>query len=295
MNEKSASRPFLWNSFVEGWAIFASTALLVSCDQPADPTETSAPSAEPANAVEDPVIEAPILAPLGRAEIVAAAALAAEATALGQAPPAGNAKLVDRRFEVRVPFGCGGATKGAWWNWSFDELTSRLTLSATLSRVSKSAWLDGLASPLVFDKANGLWMDHPWITSDTCPVTPKGGMQDEKTSGGAPPGSAQVLPAEPEPGAIGLVQFFDLKAPRTRQQGDRPLDYIGKWAGPAAPGQGGFLLHMSGRIRSFPGGEPVRCQQGSANERPACVVRIEIGEISFELPGSHENLATWQF
>ena len=69
------------------------------------------------------------LSALGRAEILAAVAAAADEVAAGNALPKSNLELANRSFELTMPIACEDGATGGWGSWSFDPATKVLRVS----------------------------------------------------------------------------------------------------------------------------------------------------------------------
>src|SRR5690606_37213928 len=71
---------------------------------------------------------------LGRADIIAMADRAADATASGTALPQETTALVGRRFDLTIPFGCEGSSPKdsaapMRWHYDADKQTLRINVS----------------------------------------------------------------------------------------------------------------------------------------------------------------------
>ena len=114
---------------------------------------------------------------LGRGDIIALAAAAADATTSGTALPEGVREAIGRRVEVALPFGCSGPSpddSDQPLRWRYDENEETLRLHVAVERWAPSDW--GLAQPSL-EEANGdepviegFWVARPWTSSTECPV-----------------------------------------------------------------------------------------------------------------------------
>lgn len=167
---------------------------------PAEPPPAAAETpAEPAIPLPPP--------PLGRAEMIAAAAGAAAAYSVGEPPPAANAGLVGRSFRVALPFGCDGpeplsAAEFAAYDYSADRATLRI--AARPRDWGEVAWIRALSGDTEVDAIEGFWIERPWILGDQCPDRPQPAVApvtpaSETTD--APPAKAAASPQARTPPA----------------------------------------------------------------------------------------------
>jgi hypothetical protein len=130
------------------------------------------PAPEPK--IEVPNVPAQAL-PLTRADLIAGAAAAAGAYAVGTIPEGGD-PLVGRSFSIRLPFGCGGprpesATTGlqglarAVWQ---GEAREGVVLSLTPADWTDSALISGASA--TWESVEGYWIDRAWLLEDRCPT-----------------------------------------------------------------------------------------------------------------------------
>ncbi|MBP8230856.1 MAG: hypothetical protein KAY22_00975 [Rhizorhabdus sp.] len=261
--------------------------------------ETATPVAPPPPVVEKPVARITKVLPkpepvLGRTDIIAAVARAADAHAGGLPQPAADRSLVGRTFTLRVPFGCGGPmpeeapgskakAQAIQRGWRYSEASGALQLIFGLDDWTEADWIAPLAGDTPHDQVEGFWLPRPWTSSETCPPAPP-----EQGEAEARPARADV-PAER---TVGLAQFFATGAPRTLQRGGRPYSATVKRDAPPAPGSF-FHLVVEGRIAAFADGQPIHCQSPSPDQRPSCVVATEFTTMAFEDNSTGEVLARW--
>lgn len=261
--------------------------------------ETEVPVTPPPPVIEKPVARITKVLPkpeppLGRADILAAVARAADAQAGGQPQPEADRSLVGRSFTLKVPFGCGGplpkeerkpraTEQPIQRGWRYSEASGALQLIFGLDDWSKADWIAPLAGDTPHDQVEGFWLPRPWTSSETCPpVAPGHGEAEAKAAPAA-------VPAER---TVGLAQFFAQGAPRTLQRGGRP--YSATVKRDSAPEAGNFFhLVVEGRIAGFADGQPIHCQSASTDQRPSCVVATEFTTISFEDSSTGETVARW--
>lgn len=123
MNDTSGKQSRLRRSVIAGLSLALLTALAAGCRGGTEPAANEPATAQtPKPSAQQPLPVATI-APVARAELLAAAAAAADEVAAGNALPKANLELIDRTFELRLPFGCGGAMQADWGEWSIDPKT----------------------------------------------------------------------------------------------------------------------------------------------------------------------------
>lgn len=257
--------------------------------------ETSTPVTPPPPVIEKPaprivkVLPTPE-PPLGRPDIIAAVARAADAHAAGQPQAATDKALVGRTFTLRVPFGCGGplpdeqpktTDQPVQRGWRYTKASGALQLTFGLDDWTRADWIAPLAGDTPHDQVEGFWLPRPWTSSETCPPV---ATKDEKAEPTAAPPAAERT--------LGLAQFFAKGAPRTLQRGGRPYSATVKRESPPAPGSF-FHLVVEGRIAGFADGQPIHCQSPSADQRPSCVIATEFTSIAFEDNSTGEVVARW--
>ena len=239
-----------------------------------------APVAEPAPATPAP--PPPAITPLlGRADLLAASAAAADAYAIGRDAIPANAELVGRRFEVRIPFGCYGASPeeaGASLRWNYDADDKALRINATPEVWTDIPWVRTLAGEQV-EAVEGFWLPRPWSQSETCP-TPEARMA-------LPP----ILPAPQQ--TVGLAQLFETGGSRVHRRDGKPYRTVEKVEPEALQATDGFRLVLSGRVGALPNGQPVGCHSAGAELQPVCLVVVEFDRVAIENPSSGEQLAEW--
>jgi len=219
--------------------------------------------------------------PLGRSDLLTAAAVAADAYAVGRAPPPENAGLVGRRFEIRIPFGCYGASpenSGVTLRWSYDAEKEVLRISVAPEVWTNIPWLRQLSGEDV-EAIEGFWIPRPWSTSEACP-TPEARMV-------LPP----ILPTPTQ--TVGLAQFYEAGASRVHRRDGKPYQTVEKVALDSLKATEGFRLVLSGRVDALPNGHPVGCHSAGAELRPICLVAVEFNRVAIENPLSGKLLAEW--
>lgn len=244
--------------------------------------------AAPAKAAPDPpAAAAPILAPpappLRRGDLVAAVARAASAYAAGEAYPSSDQAMVGRRFEVVIPFGCSGPNPATAdpARWDFDLPKRTITLTAQPQIWTDTPWVRALLGDAAYDRVDGFWIPRPWMEGERCP--------EPRT---APPGAPPAAPSEP---GVGLVRLFDAEASRAGRRDARPYEVVRKAEeAELATTAHEYRLVLSGRISGFTRREPIRCHAASVDQRPACLIAVEIDRVAFVEPATGEVLAEWR-
>lgn len=243
----------------------------------------SPPPVERSPEASKPVVQpGPTVAPpLGRPELLDAAAAAADAYAAGRAGSAANAELIGRAFEIDIPFGCYGPApeqSSQRLRWSYDGNDEALRVSVAPEDWSKVGWLVAAAGKSV-EAIEGFWLPRPWSRSDRCPPAELRML--------LPP----ILPA-PQP-TVGLAQVFDADSPRVGIRAGRPYELAEKMGVEAVQGSEGFRVRMTGRIASFATGQPVACHSVGAELPPVCIIAVELERLSIINPITGARLADW--
>lgn len=238
---------------------------------------------------------------LGRADLVALAAKAADAAASGQALPTG---LQGKRFELVLPFGCAGpaaADSAAPLRWRYDPAQQTLRVHVAPARWSLADW--GLAPDTGGDgtsgegdtgadaeagegagqaRLEGFWVERPWSSAETCPpVSPV-----PAASEGAPP-----LPSEQ---TLALAQWRSEPGRTDTARAGRAYDLVMRLAPDAAPGPKGLRIRLVGRVARLPDGGSLRCTQAAGpDQRPVCLLAVTLDEVRIENPADGAVLGTW--
>ncbi len=293
----------------------ASCLVLAACGDAGPAKQPPAPApeaAEPGTMTEkSPILEVPKpLAPVGRGGLIGAASAAADAAAAGAPMPEANARLVNRSFELRLPFGCEGPapdTENVWAAWTYDAGTRALKLVARPETWKDAAWLAEVAPGASPEAVEGFWIRRPWTTSETCPMAPPpaepaaeavppephpdavasaGALPDLTVDKPAAPGAGtepQQPPASPAPReTLAIARFVPPGAPRTMIRAGRPYAMTVKQSDGYVGDPAGYRLVLSGRIAGFADGQPVHCWNEAAALRPVCVVAAEFNRVAFE-------------
>lgn len=234
------------------------------------------------------------LSALGRAEILAAVATAADEISAGNPLPKSNLELANRSFELTMPIACDDGVTGGWGSWSFDPDTKVLRASFNRQNWAGVPIFEDLAGGQPFETAEGFWLERPWTRSDQCPrpaarpaapETPE--AEDRKIAGPVP--QEQAAPDN----TLALVQYFSSDAPRRLIRGKRPYAYTAKLSKDAEPGPRALRVRITGRITAFSDGQPVHCVNRQTTRPPVCAVAVEFGKTSLEDAESGVTLADW--
>ncbi len=290
MNDTSGKQSRLRRSVIAGLSLALLTALAAGCRGGTEPAANEPATAQtPKPSAQQPLPVATI-APVARAELLAAAAAAADEVAAGNALPKANLELIDRTFELRLPFGCGGAMQADWGEWSIDPKTRILRISVRPQVWGNDPTIKALADGATYDAAEGFWIARPWTRSENCPQSPL------PRPAHVPPIGSQSPAAAPDASPIhtfAIVQYFSPDAPRTLRRGSRPYAYTGKVPEGEAVGAKGFRLKLTGRIRGYNDGQPIHCVVISPSRPPVCATAVEFTQVVLEDAATDKRLAEW--
>lgn len=244
--------------------------------------------AEPPAAPERPTASArPVADPiLDRAAILSAVDVVASNTAAGMTP-AGADPLANRRFRMRIAFGCLGPVPpppggvldvGApEWSRTADERSIRL-------RFTPDDWTAGDATGLPvegFERVGGVWVNQPWMRAEGCPAP------------GLPVIDASNLPASPR---VGLALLRAEGASRLGRADDRAFTFTIRGQGdtPAPDPVRGYRLVLEGRLIPWAEGRVIRCQVNHPDRPPPCVVGVVLDRLAYEDGGTGDTLSEWR-
>lgn len=222
---------------------------------------------------------------LGRADILRIGDEAASSWASGTPLPDAVRKVVGRRFDLVLPFGCTGpAPEGSRLplRWQYDAGRQALTLHAEMAHWAPSSWglTDALAQaqPKESDASlGGFWVRRPWVRGDTCPRT-------APRTDGFP---ALLLDA---PRTLALAELV----PPEGRLGNRPYEAVLRMPEARLAASDGFRLRVKGRVTAHPGGNPTACVgPGGINQHPVCVIGATFDELRIENPITGDTLAVW--
>ncbi len=271
------------------WLLILAAPGLAQCDRDRPEPAPEAPVASPA----------PQPTALDRAGTIAALARAASTYAAGDAS---QEALIGRRFVVRLPFGCHGATETpdhpgvASWSRTTDGQGIEL-------RLNTSDWLatppvDGADLAAAWANADGVWITRPWLSLDTCPPPPPAidpaplTISDDETPSEPP---KQVAPFASEQTA-GLVFYAPVDGSRIGRREGQPYVHLirGEAHQPVPPPTRGWRVLVEGRIGAFPDGRSIRCRAQARDARPICVAAVQVDKLAFEDGSTGRQLAEWR-
>jgi hypothetical protein len=240
------------------------------------PIETTAKVVPPKLPVPLPLLD--------RAQLLTAAAAAADAVASGRQLPRQNAALVGRSFAVRLPFGCDGPLTDPasdWAGWTYNSRTKALKLRASPETWDEAPWVKALTGDMPFEAAEGFWIRRPWSSVDNCLAGAAGDpeRQDHGSAGRQ---------------TVGLVQFFAPDTPRSLRRGPRPYSATIRTDDAIMDGPREYRLVIEGRIGSFPDGQPIHCWNEARDLRPICLISIQFNSVAFEDPRDGKVLSEWR-
>ncbi|WP_068874091.1 hypothetical protein [Phenylobacterium sp. CCH9-H3] len=249
---------------------------------PAGPVAAAPDTPPPVAAVLPPVKTTP--PPLSRTDLILEAqARAAGALASGEASTTGRDPLVDRRFSVRIPFGCEGPRIGGGSSQAYYEVDAE---RRTLKLVARP--VDLAHHPLVAQSPDAkaiealetFWIPRPWTRTDTCPP-----RRDRPAS---------ATPTPPSPQTLGLATISEVGASRLRRRAERPYELVRKAPDDEPlPLSASYSLVLEGRLATFPTGGAVRCWSESPEHRPICIYAVALDRVAFETPDG-QLLAEWR-
>ncbi len=240
------------------------------------PPPVVVPAPAPAPAPETPKT-------LERGDLIALVQRAADAFASGAAAPKAVTDAAGRRFDLLLPFGCGGPSEAESrqpMQWRYDEAKGTLRVSVKPTTWAGAEW--GLDDRTGIDSGEGFWIARPWSSGGTCP--PRAGPI-------APRGVEPVtLPGQ----TLAIAQFFKGESDRDGRRNGRSFETVQRIAADSFDGSEGLRLRVTGRIDAIAGTAPVRCvQPAGAEQRPICAIGARIDTVQLENPATGESLATW--
>lgn len=266
--------------------------VLAGCQQSdPQPQASSAPDAA-IKALPTPAPKA--LSTVGRAEILAAVAAAADEVAAGNPLPQSNLELANRSFELTMPIACADGTTGAWGSWRLDPSSRVLRVTFNRQNWAAEPLFTALANGQAFETAEGFWIERPWTRSEKCPQTAKvtDAPDTADEAGTAKDKATAPVEAGPER-TLALVQYFSSDAPRTLLRARRPYAYTAKLPKDEEAAPRAFQVRIAGRITGYADGQPVHCTNKVPSQPPICALAVEFGRIVLEDATTGETLADW--
>lgn len=233
-------------------------------------------------AVPKPPPESVASGVLGRADLIALAAAAADAAAAGRDPGPEIAQADGRRFELRLPFGCSGPAgedgAGAM-GWRYDSKEQALRIQVDPNIWTAQDWWPADAASGV-EAIEGFWIERSWTSSEACP-------EGRPAAAGA---ESVTLPGQ----TLALGQVFLAESGRGGRRDGKPYETVVPVAEDQLDTSRGFRLRISGRVARTGNAGLVRCRQPAGPEqRPICLVSVVMDEVAVENSASDAVLATW--
>lgn len=266
-------------------------SLAAGCRGGSDPATQGTATAQATEPAMPQAQQAARLTPVGRAEILAAAAAAADQVAAGGSLPVSNRDLVNQTFELRLPFGCGPGDTAGWGTWDFDQKTRVLRISVRPEILTSDPLIAALATGLAYDAAEVFWIDRPWTRTEQCPEIVRDAAPSPTGEG-----PSEVSPSETAPmRTVAIVQYLAPDQPRSMRRGSRPYAYTGKVADTENIGAKGFHMRLKGRITGFGDRQPIRCRTIEPSQPPVCVLAVKLAQVGLEDAASGASLAEWEY
>jgi len=244
---------------------------------------SSAPSPAPTLEAPPPAVAAPpvqpAVTPLSRADLIVGAQMAAGAYAAGGTDT--SARMVGRRFVMRLPFGCGGPALDpgpAQAYYQADAAQGTVRLVARPAVWTDLPLLHAAPAPKDTESVEGFWIPRPWLTEEGCPARREI----------APP----ATPTPVEAPSLGLAMFHAADAPRAARRGERPYEQVLKRDPGAVAQPQTYALVLEGRLTGFADGAAIRCWSESTDHRPTCLYAVTLERVAFE-GGDGAVLADW--
>ena len=215
---------------------------------------------------------------LDRAALVALAGRAADAFASGDPMPAAVTGAADRRFDLLLPFGCGGPStedSGLPLRWHYDEARQTLRLNVETTAWQTQDW--NVSPDTSIAAIRGFWIARPWSSGGVCPS-----QMGQAVARGIEP---ITLPGQ----TLAIAQFLD-----TDRRNEHVFTVVQRIPADKVDTSRGFRVRLTGRIARVPGGDPVRCiQPGGIEQRPICVIAASVDDVRIENAATGAILGTW--
>ena len=220
---------------------------------------------------------------LGRADLIALAATAADAMARGDSAPKPARDVAGQTFTTTLPFGCEGpasADSTAAMRWRYDEAAGALRVNVASVAWTPADWWPE-TKPAGVETVEGFWIARPWTSSESCPAS------SPTAASGAEP---LTLPGQ----TLAIGQSFNADDGRQARRDGKAYTAVIRMAPDAVRGEQGFRLRLSGRIVAGPVGSTATCRQpGGAEQRPICMIFTQLTDVAIENAATGEVLATW--
>jgi hypothetical protein len=300
-----------WRALLAGGVFVALLISAVLIARPGVPEEEviALPVAEPVS----PAIAAPA-PPLTRADLIDAAARAADAHARGVPLLAEDSELAGRRFTLRLPFGCAGpaeADSEAPMGWTYEPEEQTLRVS-----VAPNVWTDAgpvreAAKGLDYEAAEGFWIERPWLRTGDCPVLPQPSLVASATSetlkgnqvvAATSPEAEQAVegvaaPALQLDGAqktLALVEYSKPGSRRAARRNGKPYTVVAKLAPSEIDLTRGLRVVVTGRLVPFGSRSAIACSGIDVDKRPLCLISAEIDRVAIMDASGQRTLGEWE-
>jgi len=227
---------------------------------------------------------------LDRRGLLEAVAGAASAYSLHGDDREAQAQLVNRKFSLRLPFGCGAVeANGEALRVAVRPDGQTLELSA-----APDVDADDLGPESRIEQAEGFWIPRPWVLSSACPAVPPPASEDQLTGLDANDEKTEALAVAPLAAehSVAFIQFFTDSDSRLGHRDGRAYSKVVPTTSSALPA-GGLAMLVEGRLRPFPTGQVIRCKGDGARARPTCFISVQIDRVAFEKGADQQLLAEW--
>lgn len=206
---------------------------------------------------------------LDREHLILAAMRALSTAALSQSDSDVQKELKGREFELRMRFGCPGATPDPTRSWTYDDRENVL-------RAHVSADLDGSKVPgsdlllKDYEGVAGFIIERPMLLSTGCPA-------------------AEFAKGAPGLPTIAVAQLFTSEDSRV----ERPESHydLTKAIEPSEKPAQGLDLVIAGRLTELSDGRPIHC--AAAAGPPACIISAKFDRVAIEDPANGKVLGEW--
>ena len=277
--------------------IVAGMLLLRREDQPrVEPVPPRLPGKAPPLVVPPP--------PLARAELIDAAARAADAEARGVPVPPDVHQLAGRRFVLALPFGCRGPAPeraGAPFGYRYDAEAETLRVVVTPQVWTDAEFVRAIVGAVQFEAAEGFWITRPWIKVDACPRaagrSADGAPSDTATpaeSAEEPPAAADETERQTAPGTLGIVELFAPGSRRSSRRGGRSYELVER----VSPGEidlaSGLRFVVEGRLERLANGSPIGCWSASPDRQPLCLIAARVDRFAVTDASGRNVLSEWR-
>lgn len=301
-----------WRALLAGGVFVALLIAAVLIARPKEPIveEVPPPTRLPVQPVK-PVTTAPT-PPLDRADLIDAAARAADAHSRGAGIAPKDSDLVGRRFTLRLPFGCTGPAEGnseVPLRWTYDPAEETLRVWVTPRVWTDAAPVRAAAEGIEFEAAEGFWIQRPWLRSGDCPAPPqRTGVTVADAGAGADEGQETTAPSTkvatinvdgtqtataPTRETLALVELFEPGSSRAARRNGRPYTVVTKLAQDEIDLSKGLRVVISGQLAGLRQGAPIACSGTLIDERPLCLIGAEIDRVAITDSSGRRILGEW--